>query len=45
VSTWRFQPATLNGQPVDVEVNVEVRFQLYRVRTSGVSPWAQTDSR
>ena len=29
VNTWRFQPATLNGQPVAVEVNVEVRFRLY----------------
>lgn len=29
VSTWRFQPATLNGQPVAVEVNVEVTFRLY----------------
>jgi protein TonB len=29
VSTWRFQPATLNGQPVAVEVNVEVSFRLY----------------
>jgi TonB family protein len=29
VSTWRFQPATHNGQPVAVEVNVEVSFRLY----------------
>jgi len=29
VSTWRFQPATLDGQPVAVEVNVEVSFRLY----------------
>jgi len=29
VSTWRFQPATLNGQPVAVEVNVQVSFRLY----------------
>jgi periplasmic protein TonB len=29
VSTWRFQPGTLNGQPVAVEVNVEVSFRLY----------------
>ncbi len=29
VSTWRFQPATLNGQPVAVEVHVEVNFRLY----------------
>ena len=25
----RFQPATLNGQPVAVEVNVQVSFRLY----------------
>jgi periplasmic protein TonB len=29
VSTWRFQPGTLDGQPVSVEVNVEVTFRLY----------------
>jgi TonB family protein len=29
VSTWHFQPGTLNGQPVAVEVNVEVSFRLY----------------
>jgi TonB-like protein len=29
VSTSRFQPATLNGQPVAVQVNVEVNFGLY----------------
>ena len=29
VSTWRFQPGMLDGQPVAVEVNVEVTFRLY----------------
>ena len=29
VSKWRFQPATLNGQPVAVQINVEVSFRLY----------------
>jgi TonB family protein len=29
VSQWRFQPATLNGQPVAVQINVEVSFRLY----------------
>ena len=29
VRLWRFQPATLNGQPVAVEINVEVSFRLY----------------
>jgi periplasmic protein TonB len=29
VNTWRFQPATLNGRPVAVEVNVQVSFRLY----------------
>jgi periplasmic protein TonB len=29
VSTWRFQPATLSGQPVAVEINVQVSFRLY----------------
>jgi protein TonB len=29
VSQWRFQPATLNGHPVAVEINVEVSFRLY----------------
>ena len=26
---WRFEPGTLNGQPVDVKVNIEVSFRLY----------------
>jgi len=29
IHTWRFQPATRNGQPVAVEMNVEVAFNLY----------------
>jgi TonB family protein len=29
IQTWRFQPATRNGQPVAVEMNVEVAFNLY----------------
>jgi periplasmic protein TonB len=29
VSQWRFQPATLNGQPIAVQINVEVSFRLY----------------
>ncbi|MBZ5572178.1 MAG: energy transducer TonB [Acidobacteriia bacterium] len=29
VSKWRFAPSTLNGQPVAVEINVEVSFRLY----------------
>jgi protein TonB len=29
VSQWKFQPATLNGQPVAVQINVEVNFRLY----------------
>ncbi len=29
VRQWRFQPATRNGQPVAVEINVEVSFRLY----------------
>jgi protein TonB len=29
VSTWRFQPGSLHGQPVAVEINVEVSFRLY----------------
>jgi protein TonB len=29
ISQWRFQPATLNGQPVAVQINVEVSFRLY----------------
>jgi protein TonB len=28
VSQWRFQPATLNAQPVAVQINVEVSFRL-----------------
>lgn len=29
VATWRFDPAMRNGQPVAVQVNVEVSFNLY----------------
>jgi TonB family protein len=29
IQTWRFQPAMRNGQPVAVEMNVEVAFNLY----------------
>jgi TonB family protein len=29
VRTWRFEPGTKDGQPVPVEVSVEVRFRLY----------------
>jgi TonB family protein len=29
VREWRFQPATLDRQPVAVEINVEVSFRLY----------------
>ena len=26
---WRFKPGSLNGQPVDVQANIEVSFRLY----------------
>jgi TonB family protein len=29
IKTWRFSPATRNGEPVSVEMNVEVSFNLY----------------
>ena len=29
LQTWRFQPATRNGQPVAVEMNIEIAFDLY----------------
>jgi TonB family protein len=29
VEQWRFTPATRNGQPVAVEMNIEVAFNLY----------------
>lgn len=29
ITTWKFNPATRDGQPVAVEVNVEVSFNLY----------------
>jgi TonB family protein len=29
VTTWKFQPATLQGEPVAVRINVEVSFRLY----------------
>jgi periplasmic protein TonB len=29
VSKWRFQPATLHGQPVATQINVEVTFRLF----------------
>ena len=30
VSRWRFEPATLDGKPVGVDLNIEVTFRLYR---------------
>jgi TonB family protein len=29
VSAWQFRPATKDGEPVDVLINVEVNFHLY----------------
>jgi periplasmic protein TonB len=29
VKSWKFQPATLKGQPVPARVNIEVSFRLY----------------
>jgi len=29
VKQWRFEPAMKNGQPVPVQVNIEVNFRLY----------------
>jgi TonB family protein len=29
VAAWRFHPATLNGQPVAVQIRVEVSFRLF----------------
>lgn len=29
LKTWRFQPAQLNGQPVDVRANIEMSFRLF----------------
>jgi len=29
VRTWRFEPARKDGQPVAVQINVEVSFRLY----------------
>ena len=29
IRTWRFDPATKNGQTVAVQINVEVSFRLY----------------
>jgi outer membrane biosynthesis protein TonB len=29
VRSWRFEPATLNGQPVPVQINAEVSFKIH----------------
>lgn len=29
VRKWRFEPAKLKGQPVAVQINIEVTFKLY----------------
>jgi len=36
VSSWRFDPALKNGEPVAVEITVEVSFHLYNSPTSGL---------
>jgi TonB family protein len=39
VLEWRFQPATLNGQPLEVRVRIQVIFEAERKQISvGVSP-------
>src|SRR5579885_2990636 len=30
VSTWKFNPATKDGQPVAVKINIDVSFKLFR---------------
>lgn len=29
VRAWRFKPATCNGDPMPIQINVEVDFRLY----------------
>jgi TonB family protein len=37
VRTWRFEPARKDGQPVAVQINVEVAFRLYGNENSKIS--------
>jgi TonB family protein len=34
-TSWRFRPGTVLGKPVDVQANVQVRFQLYKKKSDG----------
>lgn len=45
VSQWKFEPGTYQGNPVDVELNVEVNFRLERKSspTQGSSPGTGAD--
>jgi TonB family protein len=38
VKHWRFDPATVDGKPVPVQINVEVNFRLYGKDDSASSP-------
>src|SRR5271165_766205 len=45
VQQWRFEPATRNGQPVPVMINVEVNFRLYgKTETSPAAPALSGDA-
>jgi len=44
VKKWKFEPAMMNGEPVAVQINVEVSFRLSAVAVSPASVQVITGS-
>jgi protein TonB len=36
---WRFRPGILNGEPVDVQTNIEVSFRLFPGEAESLKPY------
>jgi len=44
VRAWRFKPASKDGQPVAVQINVEVEFRLFGPRSETNELWKRADA-